>query len=123
MKVGSTFKCGQFTYKVLRNHKVEVVKCNAKSKKTLSVPKAAAYRGHSYKTTGFKAYVLSGAKAKTLVVKSPHLTKSGLKNSLRYSKVAKVKVAKLRVSKTAYKKYRIYFKKANTGKKVHLSYA
>ena len=123
MKVGSTFKCGQFTYKVLRNHKVEVVKCNAKSKKTLSVPKAAAYRGHSYKITGFKAYVLSGAKATTLVVKSPHLTKSGLKNSLRYSKVAKVKVAKLRVSKTTYKKYRTYFKKANSGKTVHVSYA
>ena len=123
MKVGSTFKCGQFTYKVLRNHKVEVVKCNAKSKKTLSVPKAAAYRGHSYKITGFKAYVLSGAKATTLVVKSPHLTKSGLKNSLRYSKVAKGKVAKLRVSKTTYKKYRTYFKKANSGKTVHVSYA
>ncbi|MDO4532889.1 MAG: hypothetical protein Q4C36_04120 [Coriobacteriia bacterium] len=123
MKVGSTFKCGQFTYTVLRNHKVKAVKCNAKSKATLVVPRAAAYRGHSYKITGFGTYALSGTKAKILVVKSPHLMKSGLKNSLRYTKVAKVKVAKSRVGKATYNKYRTYFKKANSGKRVRLSYA
>ena len=123
MKAGSVFKCGCFTYKVLRSHKVHVVRCNTKSKKTLTVPKTAAYRGHSYKVTGFDASVLSGAKAKTLIVKSPSLTKAGVKGSLGNSKVKKVLVAKSSVSKATYKKYRAYFKKANSGKKVRLSYA
>ena len=111
MKVGSTFKCGSFTYKVKKGHKVVLWKCNKNSKKTLSIPNKAAYRGHVYKITGIDANALQKSKCKTLVVKTPHLTKSGLKKSLSKSRVSKVQVSKANLSKSVYKKYKKYFKK------------
>ena len=119
MKVGSAFTCGQFTYRVLKGHKVKIMRCNAKGAKTVTVPKRAAYRGHSYKIVGMGSSIFSRAKTKVLVVKSPNLTKLGVKNSLRSAKITKVKVTRA-ISTSVYKKYKKYFKKANCGKKVRL---
>ena len=122
MKVGSTFKCGNFTYKVGKNHTATVYKCNKKSAKSLTIPAQAAYRGHGYKITKIDAKALSGTKAKTLVVKAAKLAKAGLKGSLAKSKVTKVQVKKAFVGAAQYKKYKTYFAKANSGKKTKLSY-
>lgn len=121
MKVGSTFKFDGITYKVGKGHTVSVQRVK-KSAKSITLPATAAYRGHSYKVTGIKAGAFSGAKAKTLVLKTSKLTKAGVKGGLKYSKVKKVKVNKASVSKSVYKKYKKYFKKKNSGKKVKLTY-
>ena len=122
MKAGSTFKNGSFTYKVKKNHKVVLWKCNKKSKKTLTIPSTAAYRGHAYKITGISSNAMQGSKCKTLVVKTPTLTKSGVKKSLSKSKVSKVQVSKKNLSMSKYKKYKKYFKRSNAGKKVRVVY-
>ncbi|MDO4401078.1 MAG: hypothetical protein Q4D27_09055 [Coriobacteriia bacterium] len=122
MKVGSTFTCGNFTFKVLKGHKVKAVKCASKGKATLTLPKQAAYRGHAYKITGIDAKAFAGAKAKTLVVKTPSLTKAGLKKALSKSKVKKVQVKSANVKQSVFGKYQKWFAKSNSGKKVKLSY-
>lgn len=122
MKAGSTFTCGGFTYKVKKNHKVVLWKCNKKGKKTLTIPAKAAYRGHVYAITGIRAGAFSGSKCKTLVVKASTLKKSGLKHCLAKSKVKKVSVSKASVSPSVYKKYKKCFKKAYSGKKVKVRY-
>ena len=122
LKVGKTFKNGSYTFKVLKGHKVKLVKCTARSAKSLTIPATAAVRGHAYKVTSVAPGVFAKTSAKTLVVSSPSLNKSGLKRCLSKSKVVKVKVQASSVKRSVYKKYREYFEATNVGKRVKVSY-
>jgi len=66
--------------------------------------------------------VFAKTSAKTLVVSSPSLKKSGLKRCLSKSKVVKVEVRASSVKRSVYKKYREYFEATNVGKRVKVSY-
>jgi hypothetical protein len=61
-----------------------------------------------------------GSKATKLIVKTKELTKKGVKNSLKGSKIKtiKIKVGKKSTNKKYIKKYKKYFTKKNAGKKV-----
>ncbi len=93
----------------------------AKSKKKVTIPAKLKINGSYVKVAKVKAKVFKGTKVKTVIVKSGNLTKKGLKNCLKSSKVKTVKV-KVSKSKKAnakqVKKYRKYLKKSNSGKKV-----
>lgn len=143
--VGTSFKVGGITYKVASKGKsVRVAGVTSKSKTSYTVPSEVWYRGYSYKVTKVSAgsfknctkakAVTIGAnvnaigsqafagcsKLKTITVKSSKLTKSGVKNSLKGSKVTKVKLSgtAVKVKKSAYKKI---FTKANAGRKASVS--
>lgn len=75
--------------------------------------------GPNVTTIGSKCFAGS-KKLKTLTVKSTKLTKSGVKNSLKKSKVkrVKVKVGSKKLNKQYVKKYKKFFTKKNCGKKV-----
>ena len=61
-----------------------------------------------------------GSKAKTVVLKTKKLKKSGVKGTFKGSKVktVQVKVGKKKVNKKYVKKYKKIFTKKNVGKKV-----
>lgn len=75
--------------------------------------------GSNVTTIGSKCFAGS-KKLKTLTVKSTKLTKSGVKNSLKKSKIkrVKVKVGSKKLNKQYVKKYKKFFTKKNCGKKV-----
>ena len=75
--------------------------------------------GKNVKKIGAKNF--SGSKKlKTLTIKTKKLTKAGVKNSLKGSKIktVKVKVGTKKVNKKYVKKYKKFFTKKNCGKKV-----
>ena len=85
---------------------------NCKKLKQLTVPA-------SVKTIGKQAF-RGCSSLKTLVIKSKHLTKKSVKGSLKGSKIKKIRV-KLGSAKTTRKyvrRYRKYFRKANSGRTV-----
>ena len=113
---------------------VKTVTVNAGKINAKTVNKAVAKAGGSSKyvktfVIGKNAKKISkGAfknykNAKTLVVKTRKLKKSTVKNSLKGSKITKVKVkvGKQKVNKKYVKKYKKIFTKKNAGKKVKVS--
>ena len=82
--------------------------------KSVTVPATLTKDGATYKVTGINSKSFAKAKKlKTITIKSKTLTKSGVKNSLKGSKVTTVKVPK-----SKYKTYKKYFTKKNCGKTV-----
>ena len=118
----------------LQKKAVKTVTVNVKTVNAKAVNSAVAKAGGSskYVTTivlGKKVKKISkGAfknykKAKILVVKSKKLKKSGVKKSLKGSKITKikVKVGSKKISKKYVKKYKKIFTKKITGKKVKVT--
>ena len=119
--VGSTAKASGNTYKVTSNKAGTVVFAKAKNAKNVVIPATVKLNGKTYKVAGIKAKAFALAKnAKVLVVKTKKLTKKGVKNSLKGSKVkvVKVRVGSKKANRRYAKKYAKYFTKANCGKKV-----
>ncbi len=92
----------------------------AKGKKVIVIPAKIKVAGKWYKVTKIKASAFKGSKATTMIVKSKSLTKKGVKNCLKGSKVStiKIKVAKSKKVNAKYlAKYKRFFAKKNSGKK------
>lgn len=126
--VGSTVKVSGITYKVTAKGKVVIkaVSKSVKGKKTVTIPMTVKIDGKTYKVAGISGNVFKGSKTTTLVIKSKDLTKKGVKNSLKGSKVKTVKIAvsgKKSVNKSYVSKYKKFFTKANCGKSVNLKAA
>ena len=85
------------------------------SKAFAGCPKLKSFKLSSKVLWKIGPYAFSGDKSlKTICIKSTtKITKSGVKKSLKGSKVKTVKVKKSKV-----KKYKKYFKKSNSGRKV-----
>ena len=118
VKVGTTKTLGSGStkakYKVTSVSKKTVTYVAYKgSKKAATVPATVKIGGKKYTVTKIAAKAFKGTKAKTLTVKATKLTKAGVKNALKGSKVTTVKVPKAKLAK-----YKKYFSKANSGKKV-----
>ncbi|MDO4854636.1 MAG: hypothetical protein Q4A43_04430 [Coriobacteriia bacterium] len=119
-KVAKTVSYKGCTY-TLSGKVLVLTKVNKKSMKSVTVPAKIKINGKMVKVTKIKAKAFKGTKVKKLTVKSPYLTKKGVKNCLKGSKVKTVKVkaaAKKKANKKLVKKYRKCFTKANCGKKV-----
>lgn len=85
----------------------------SKNAKNATVAKKVKIYGKNYTVNKIAKKAFKGTKVKTVTVKSTKLTKKGVKDSLKGSKVTTVKVPKAQ-----YKKYKTYFTKANAGKEV-----
>lgn len=126
--VGSTVKVSGITYKVTAKGKVviKIVSKSTKGKKTVTFPATVKINGKTYKVAGISGSIFKGSKTTTLVIKSKDLTKKGVKNFLKGSKVKTVKIAvsgKKSVNKSYVSKYKKFFTKANCGKNVSLKAA
>lgn len=117
---GSSFKASGITYEVTAAGKARVAKLSG-SKKTATVPATVKVQGAALKVVGIAPKALKSCKATTLVIKTKLLAKASIKNALKGSKVAVVKV-KVSTSKAANKAYSARYKKLFTssicGKKV-----
>ena len=118
VKAGTTKTLGSGStkakYKVTSVSKKTVTYVKYKgAKKAATVPATVKIGGKKYTVTKVAAKAFKGTKAKTLTVKATKLTKAGVKNALKGSKVTTVKVPKAKLAK-----YKKYFAKANSGKKV-----
>ena len=105
----------------LAGGKLTLSKVNKKSKKRVVIPAKIKVNAKKVKVTKVRAKVFKGTKVATVIVKSPYLTKKGVKNCLKASKVKVVKVkvsAKKKANAKQLKKYKRYFAKANSGRKV-----
>ena len=105
----------------LAGGKLTLSKVNKKSKKRVVIPAKIKVNAKKVKVTKVRAKVFKGTKVTKVIVKSPYLTKKGVKNCLKASKVKVVKVkvsAKKKANAKQLKKYKRYFAKANSGKKV-----
>ena len=105
----------------LSGGKLTLAKVNKKSKKTVVIPAKIKVNAKKVKVTKVKAKVFKGTKVNKVIVKSGYLTKKGVRNCLKDSKVKVVKVkvsAKKKANAKQLKKCKRYFAKANSGKKV-----
>lgn len=129
LKKGQKISVGNLTYAVVNPRRdgsgtVNVSGVTSKGKKatTLTIPATIAYKGLSLKVVGIgKQAFAKAAKAKTVIVKTGGLTKAGVAGSLTGSKVKEVVVGISNSSATNakyVKKYKEYFKKANSGRAV-----
>jgi len=91
----------------------KATKITKTSAKSITIAKTVSANGKTYKVTGIASKVFAKSKATTVTVKSTTLTKAGVKNCFKSSKVKTVKVPKAK--KSAYKKI---FTKSNCGKTV-----
>lgn len=93
------------------------------SVKTYILPAAVNIDGVNYAVTGIAPYAFQGTKVKTIKVQTPNLSKASVKNSLKKSKVKKIKVqvGTKKVNKKFAKAYKKIFKKKNSGKSVRVS--
>lgn len=102
---------GGVTYKV-SGKVAQVTKVKA-SKKSVTIRKTVKIGGKGYKVSKIKARAFKGTKVKTITIKTPTLSKKGVRGCLKNSKVSTIKVPAANVSR-----YTSIFKKANSGKKV-----
>ncbi len=144
VKVNTTFKAGQFTYRVTTvkgTAQVKLTKSAARGK--VSIPKTVKYRNRTYAVSGIGTEAFKGSaitaltvtanvktidarafagckKLKKITIQTKQLTKAGVKGSLKGSKVKtiKVKVGSKKENKKFKKKYKKIFKKKICGKKV-----
>lgn len=140
---GDRVKIGKNTYKVLDTKTKSVLFLKTtNNKKTITIPSTVKIGGVKYKVNRIAANAFSKSKKvqkvvigsnvkvisknafkgarrlRTIVIKSTKLTKKGVRNSLKGSKVVSVKIYK-----TAKKKKKLYkkiFAKRNSGKKVKI---
>jgi len=91
----------------------KAAKITKTSAKSITIAKTVSANGKTYKVTGIASKVFAKSKATTVTVKSTTLTKAGVKNCFKSSKVKTVKVPASK--KSAYKKI---FTKSNCGKTV-----
>ena len=102
------------TYKVTSATAASYIKPASTSTKAVTVASSVTIYGKSYKVTSIGAKAFAKAKKlKKLTITSTNLTKAGVKNSLKSSKVTTVKVPKKK-----YSTYKKYFTKSNCGKSV-----
>ena len=117
--VGTKFTSGAAKYKVTVAATAAakgsvVVYAPAKNSSTkVTVPATVTKSSVTYNVVGIASKAFAKSKCKTLTIKSKMLTKAGVKNSLKGSKVTTVKVPSSKV-----KTYKKYFTKANCGKTV-----
>ena len=121
--VGKTVTSKGNTYKITTDTKSKkrCMLIKAKNAKKVTIPASIKYHGKTFKVNKINAKAFAKSKkVRTVTVKTKLLTKASVKNSLKGSKVKtiKVKVGKKKVNKKYVKKYRKYFKKKNSGKKV-----
>lgn len=94
----------------------------AKNAKKVTIPSKIKCRdGVSRKVTGIKKGAFKRSKAKTLVLKTGSLKKSRVKKSLKGSKIRTIRVKAYKSgpkNKKVIKRYKKYFAKKNSGKKV-----
>lgn len=140
---GDKIKVGKNTYKILntRTKSVQFVK-TTNNKKTITIPATVKIHGVSYTVNsiasnafnksrnvqkiviGSKVKIISqnsfkGAKRlRTLVIKSTKLTKKGVRNSLKGSKIVSIKFCG--GARKKMKLYKKIFAKKNSGKKVKI---
>ena len=109
VKYKGTSKYSAATYKVRAIGKRAVKKAPKLTELTIGA-NVAAIGAHAF---------AKAEKLKTLVVKCRKLTKTGVKNALKGSQVATVKVSlgTKKLNRTYVKKYKKFFTKANAGKK------
>lgn len=102
--------------------KIIVSLLTAKNAKKVTIPsKIKCKDGVSRKVTGIKKGAFKGSKAKTLVLKTGDLKKDRVKNCLKGSKVKTIRVKASKSgskNKKVIKRYKKYFVKKNSGKKV-----
>ena len=121
---GIKFTSGSAKYKITKaatataSGSVKVYAPAKKSTKGVSIPASVTYSTSKYtkakyNVTGIYSKAFAKSKATTVKVKSTKLTKAGVKNCFKGSKVKTVKVPKAK-----YKTYKKYFTKSNCGKKV-----
>ena len=101
-----------YTVNSVKNKTVTFTKYKG-TKTTVTVPKTVTINGVVCKVNKIASKAFRSTKVKTVKVKSTYLTKSGVKSSLKSSKVTKVVVPS-----SKYKAYKKIFTKANAGKKV-----
>lgn len=106
----TTVKSG-VTYTTYKN--VAVVAKVKSTKTSATIAKTVVIDGRTYKVSRIAPKVFKGTKVTKVTVKSTTLTKAHVKNSLKGSKVKTVVVPKAKLAK-----YKKYFAKANSGKKV-----
>jgi len=92
----------------------------AKNSKSVAIPSMIKYKGVRYSVTGIQSNAFKNSKAKTVTVKTIKFTKASVRNSLKGSKVKKIKVkaGNKKLNKSIAKKYKGLFIKGNCGKKV-----
>lgn len=123
--VGKTVKRGGSTYKITSDKKGSrtCAFIKAKNAKRVTIPASIKYKGKTFSVNriGAKAFAKS-KKVRTVTIKTKLLTKARVKNSLKGSKVKKikVKVGKKKLNKKYVKKYKKIFKKKNAGRKVRV---
>jgi len=117
--VGTKFTSGAAKYKVtvaataVAKGSVVVYAPAKNSSTKVTVPATVTKSSVTYNVVGIASKAFAKSKCKTLTIKSKMLTKAGVKNSLKGSKVTTVKVPSSKV-----KTYKKYFTKSNCGKKV-----
>lgn len=104
-------KSSKAKYKVKSSSTCIYVKTAVKGK-SATVPNTVKIYDKTYKVVGIGSKAFKGSKVKTVTVKAKSLTKKGVKNSMKSSKVKTVKVCK-----SKYKTGK-YFSKSNAGKTV-----
>lgn len=112
-KKGATYTVGGQKYKATSTKAVTLTK--AKNAKSVTVPATVKINGKKIAVTKIGAKAFAKSKATKVTIKTKKLTKKGVKNSLKGSKVKTVKVS---CGKAYVKKYKKFFTKANAGKKV-----
>ena len=100
VKKGDVFKRGIYTWKILGNNRVKLVKAYSRMDLTYTVPAKVTYRGTAYKVVGIAPQAFKNCKAeKVLKVASKALKKKFCKNCLKKSSFAYVKVPAARYAK------------------------
>ena len=103
--------------------KGKVMLIKAANKKNVVVPASVKLRdGKVYNVTSIGKKAFASSKATKLTLKTKMLTKTGVKDCLKGSKIKtiKVKVGKKKENNKYVKKYKKFFSKKNSGKKVKI---
>ena len=120
--VVTSFTVNGIKYAPITGNRVKVASVTGATQrkaKSLVVPATVKYKDVTYYVIGIGSKAFSSAKATTLKVKTSKLQSKYLKNSLKKSKVTKVKLyGDAKKKKNTYKKY---FAKSISGKKVTVS--
>lgn len=123
-KVGTTFKLDGSTYVItsMKYHKIKLKKA-VTGVRTFVLPSKIKVAGYSFKVKGIKPYAFKGTSTKQISVRTKYLTKKGVKNSLKDSRVDAiiVQIFKSEVKNYPYGlngKYGNYFTYSNCGRSV-----
>ncbi|MDO4176686.1 MAG: hypothetical protein Q4D99_04320 [Bacillota bacterium] len=124
-KEGTVFKAGANYYQVAASTggtPVVYLKSTT-AKKKCTVPATITSNSVTYKVIGISSGAFKGKKKlRTIYIKNKNLTKASVKGSLKGSKVrtVKIKVGSKALNKNYVKRYKPFFAKSNSGKKVRV---